>query len=98
MEDWWQIYVPGFLNLIPHHLNSADGAETCMRYGVTQYGGGSSGDMIVGDLFSRWGWAGVFLGMLAIGFILRQLDLRIFNRWTTFTIILFVMFGRLVVR
>jgi hypothetical protein len=96
MEDWWQIYVPGFLNLIPHRISFVDGAETCVRYGVTQFGGGSSPDMIVGDLFSRWGWAGVALGMMAIGFILRQLDLRIFNRWTTFTIIFFVMFGRMV--
>jgi hypothetical protein len=96
MEDWWQIYVPGFLNLIPHRINLNDGTEICIRYGVTQFAGGSSPDMIVGDLFSRWGWAGVFLGMMILGFILRQLDLRIFNRWTTFTIIFFVMFGRLV--
>lgn len=97
MEDWWQIYVPGFLNLIPHRINLNDGTETCVRYGVTQWEGGSSPDMIVGDLFSRWGWAGVALGMMVLGFILRQLDLRIFNRWTTFTIIFFVMFGRMVV-
>lgn len=97
MEDWWQIFVPGFLNLIPHRISLVDSAETCVRYGVSYIGGGSSPVMIVGDLFSRWGWAGVFLGMMALGFVLRQLDLRIFNRWTTFTIIFFVMFGRLVV-
>jgi len=95
MEDWWQIFVPGFLKIIPHRIDLNEGAEICMRYGVTQWGGGgSSPDMIIGDLFSRWGWAGVFLGMMMIGFILRQLDLRIFNRWTTFTIVFYVMFGR----
>jgi hypothetical protein len=97
MEDWWQIYVPGFLNLIPQRINLNDGAETCVLYGITQFGGSSSPVMIVGDLFSRWGWAGVALGMMVLGFILRQLDLRIFNRWTTFTIIFFVLFGRMVV-
>jgi hypothetical protein len=96
IEDWWQIYVPGFLNIIPQRINLNDGAEICMKYGVTQFGGGSSPVMIVGDLFSRWGWAGVALGMMVIGFILRQLDLGIFNRWTTFSIIFYVMFGRLV--
>ncbi len=98
MEDWWQIYVPGFLNIISNRINLNDGPEICIRYGVSQIGGGSAPDMIVGDLFSRWGWAGVALGMMVVGFILRQLDLRIFNRWTTFTIIFYVMFGRFVVQ
>jgi hypothetical protein len=97
MEDWWQIFVPGFLKIIPHRIDLQDSATTSLQYGVSYIGGGSAPDMIVGDLFSRWGWAGVFLGMMILGFILRQLDLRIFNRWTTFTIIFYVMFGRFVV-
>jgi hypothetical protein len=50
--------------------------------------------MIIGDLFPRWGWPGVLLGMAVIGFILRQIDLRILYRWDTFTILFYVLFGR----
>ncbi len=99
MADWWQIYVPGFLNILPHRIDLGDSIEICDRYGIThsQNRASSAPAMIIGDLFSRWGWAGVILGMMALGFILRLLDLRVFNRWTTFTIIFYVMFGRSVV-
>jgi hypothetical protein len=52
--------------------------------------------MIIGDLFSRWGWPGIFLGMVIIGFVLRQFDLRIFYQWNAFTIIFFVLMARLI--
>lgn len=98
IEGFWQIYVPGFLNILPDRINLADAIELCDRYGITKtyIGGGSSPCMIIGDLFSRWGWPGVFLGMLVIGFVLRQFDLRIFYRWDTFTIIYFVLMARLI--
>jgi hypothetical protein len=98
IENFWQVYVPGFLNIVPDRINLADGIELCDRYGITMAykGGGSSPCMIVGDLFSRWGWPGIFLGMLVIGFVLRQFDLRIFYRWDTFTIIYFVLMARLI--
>ena len=98
IENLWQIYVPGFLNIIPDRINLADAIELCDRYGITKNykGGGSAPCMIIGDLFSRWGWPGIFLGMLVIGFVLRQFDLRVFYRWDTFTIIYFVLMARLI--
>jgi hypothetical protein len=98
LESLWQIFVPGFLNILPDRINLADGAELCDRYWITKSykGYGSSPCMIIGDLYSRWGWPGIFLGMLVIGFVLRQIDLRIFYRWETFTIIYFVLMGRLI--
>ncbi len=98
IENLWQIYVPGFLNILPDRINLADAAELCDRYGITQNykGGGSSPCTIIGDLFSRWGWPGIFLGMLVIGFVLRQFDLRVFYRWDTFTITYFVLMVRLI--
>jgi hypothetical protein len=96
--DIWQIYVPGFLNILPDRINLLDSAELCDRYGITKTykGGGSSPCMIIGDLFSRWGWPGIFLGMLVIGFVLRQFDLRVFYRWDTFSIVYFVLMARLI--
>ena len=52
--------------------------------------------MIIGDLFSRWGWPGVLLGMAVIGFILRLVDVRILIRWDTFTVLFYLLFGRFV--
>jgi hypothetical protein len=97
LDKLWQIFVPGFLDIIPDRINLTDGADLCELYGVTTSyyrGGGSSPIMIIGDLFSRWGWPGVFLGMAVIGFLLRQIDLRILFRWDTFTILFYVLFGR----
>ena len=53
--------------------------------------------MIIGDLFSRWGWPGVLLGMAIIGFILRLIDMHILFRWDTFTVIFYVLFGRFII-
>lgn len=37
--------------------------------------GGSSPMMIIGELYERFGWVGIFAGMGVIGFLLRTLDL-----------------------
>jgi len=97
LDKLWQIFVPGFLDIIPDRINLQDGADLCNLYGISVYGGSSSPIMIIGDLFSRWGWPGVLLGMAVIGFILRQIDLRILYRWDTFTILFYVLFGRQIV-
>jgi hypothetical protein len=98
LEKLWQIFVPGFLKLIPDRINLNDGADLCDLYGITKsrFMTGTSPSMIIGDLFSRWGWVGVALGMALIGFILRQIDLRLLRRWDTFTVLFFVLFGRYV--
>ena len=99
LDELWEIFVPGFLAVIPDRIDLNDGAVLCDLYNVTTTyrGGGSSPIMIIGDLFTRWGWPGVLLGMAVIGFILRLIDLRILFRWDTFTIIFYVIFGRLIV-
>ncbi len=94
VEYWWQGFIPGFLKLIPDRIDFNDGGEMCIRYGVVTGRGGSSPVMIIGDLFSRWGWKGVVLGMLLIGFVLRNIDLHILNHWSCFTIFFFVLFSR----
>jgi hypothetical protein len=100
MEDWWQIFVPGFLNIISHRIDLTEGIVIGDLYGITHTRdrAGSAPAMIIGDLFSRWGWPGIILGLMTLGFILRQLDLRIFNYWNTFKVIFFVMFGDFVVK
>jgi hypothetical protein len=96
LDNLWQIFVPGFLHFIPDRINLLDGADICDLYGVTKskYMVGTSPAMIIGDLFSRWGWGGVVLGMAVIGFLLRQIDLRMLSRWDTFTILFYVLIGR----
>jgi hypothetical protein len=98
LEKLWQVFVPGFLQLIPERINLNDGPDLCDLYGVTKsrYMTGTSPVMVIGDLFSRWGWGGVALGMALIGFLLRQIDLRMLSRWDTFTVLFFVLFGRYV--
>jgi hypothetical protein len=96
LDKLWQIFVPGFLQLIPDRINLLDGADLCDRYGVTKsfMGMGTSPAMIIGDLFSRWGWIGIVLVMALTGFILRQIDLHMMRRWDTFTILFYLFFGR----
>jgi hypothetical protein len=89
MEDWWQVFIPGFLNIIPDRIEINEGAEICDKYGITKSFGGSGSRpaMALGDLFSRWGWEGIILGMIVLGFFLRQLDLLLFRKLEVVTII-----------
>jgi hypothetical protein len=100
LDKLWQIFVPGFLQILQERINLDDGAVISDLYGVTNSSllrSGSAPAMIIGDLFSRWGWGGIVLGMAVIGFILRQIDLRMLGRWDTFTVIFYLLFGRHVV-
>jgi hypothetical protein len=99
LDKLWQIFVPGFLQLIPERINLNDSADICDLYGITRsrYITGTSPAMVIGDLFSRWGWGGVALGMALIGFILRQIDRRMLSRWDTFAVLFFVLFGRYII-
>jgi len=49
---------------------------------------GSSPAMVLGDLYSRFSWLGVFLGMTLVGFILRWLDKRL-SRFGLFETLLY---------
>ena len=44
------------------------------KYGFRTDIGGSSPMMIIGDLYERFGWLGIFLGMACIGLLLTHLD------------------------
>lgn len=43
-------------------------------YGWHKEGEGSSPSMILGDLYSRFGWPGIFVGMFILGILLKSLD------------------------
>jgi hypothetical protein len=98
LDNLWQIFVPGFLDILPERINLNDGADLCDKYGVTksniQLMSGTSPPMVIGDFFSRWGWTGIVLGMAVLGFILRQIDLRMLSRWDTFAVLFYLFFGR----
>ncbi len=48
-------------------------------YGFRANIGGSSPMMIIGELYVRFGWFGIFLGMSVIGFMLTRLDQWVLN-------------------
>jgi hypothetical protein len=74
--EYWPIY------LLPRPLrpstnfDSRDSAALSEKIKLGQYSG-SSPAMIIGDLYSRFSWLGVFGGMVLIGCILRGLDKRL---------------------
>jgi len=60
-------------------------------YGWHKLGQGSSPAMILGDLYTRFGWPGIFFGMMLFGTLLLRFD-RYFAKPTIQKQILFVMF------
>lgn len=73
---YWPVYLlPSPLRPATPGFDARDGAILCQNIGFDNIGGGGSQPaMILGDLFSRFGWAGIFLGMVVGGFLLRVLD------------------------
>ena len=94
VDTWWQIAVPKFLRPVENLINFQDGAVQVVRYGI--YGGGSSPIMIFGDLFSRFGWIGLFLGMFFLGAILCGLDFYFHNKGPAFRLALWVLISPLI--
>lgn len=92
MEDWWQMFLPGFLR--PQVMLANDGARLALTYGVSINDMSSSPAMIIGDLYSRAGWGAVALGMTLVGFLLGWLDRLLLNRLDFFSILLFALLGR----
>lgn len=87
--DKWIIFLLPTLIRPDTDFSFADGAGVCFRYGIRATpGAGSSPVMILGDLYSRFGWPGIFFGMMLIGMLFRWLDFRL-RRWRVFDIILF---------
>lgn len=98
VSDWWQIGLPAFLRPQGNQLNFSDGAEIASNYGVSQWESSSSPVMTIGDLFSRFGWTGIVIGSIVIGYLLSMLDRYLYRRNELFKIIFFVLFARIVWR
>jgi hypothetical protein len=60
-------------------------------YGFRTETGGSSPMMLIGELYDRFDWTGIFLGMLVIGFLLARLD-RVLSHGDIRSTILWVLF------
>lgn len=96
MGSWWQILVPGFLRPASGQINFMDGAEIALKYGVTKDRQSSVPVMLLGDLFSRFGWGGIAAGMFMVGFVLRKLDSIPAGNNMFLGVIFFVLFARIV--
>lgn len=92
LEDLWMIAVPK--SLFPDRPVFNHSPELSARYGIGSQlaGEGSAPPTLVGDLYSRWGWMGVILGMLSFGFVLCTLDSVFFKKWDTQTIVFYSVF------
>jgi hypothetical protein len=89
--EFWPVYLlPNPLRPATPGFDSRDGAMLCQEIGMETGGGGSSPAMIIGDLFSRFGWFGVFAGMIPLGFFLRKLD-HVLRRLQLLGLVLFAM-------
>ena len=72
--EYWPIYLlPNPIRPKTPDFEPRDSAALSANVGVFS-GKGSSPAMILGDLFSRFSWMGMFFGMMALGFALRGLD------------------------
>ncbi len=77
MSSWWQIAIPYFLRPEKNRIDIIEGAQVTLEYGVTDGPHTSAPVTLIGDLFSRFGWAGVCVGMFAMGLVLSYLDKQI---------------------
>ncbi len=98
VEDWWQIAVPGFLRPAGREIHMQDGAETAFKYGVNISETYSTPVMTIGDLYSRFGWSGIIIGMFCMGLILNKLDNSFLQNDTLHKYIFFILFCRVVWR
>jgi hypothetical protein len=89
MGQWWAYLIPTILRP-PITLSYAEGALVANKYGVRPDSAGSSPIMVLGDLFSRFGWTGIFWGMAFIGFLFRRLDFWI-HKSGVFGVILLIL-------
>lgn len=71
----WFLYLLPTLIRPETELSFAYDAEIMEKYGFRTNIGGSSPTMILGDMYNRAGWSGIFVCMVIIGYILWRLDL-----------------------
>lgn len=98
VSEWYQIFLPGFLRPSDSKLDLNDGATKALRYGVSNNTDSSNPIMTVGDLFSRFGWSGIIVGMFIIGYLLAHIDSLLRSQNILFFIIFSVLFARVIWR
>ena len=90
MSDMLSMWVPKIL--FPERREIGQSAILSTRYEVTERGGASSPSTLPGDLFSRWGWPGIGLGMFFLGCSLALADRWLLRTWSTRLIIFYGFF------
>lgn len=95
MGEWWVYLIPTLLRPATT-LSFTEGADWAQYYGVRPDSTGSSPLMLLGDLYSRFSWIGVFLGMIMIGYILRKME-KVFCERTTSGLIFYVTMAQQIV-
>ncbi len=90
LSDILSMWVPKIL--FPERRNIGQSAIVSTRYEVTGWGGASSPSTLPGDLFSRWGWPGIVLGLFLLGCSLALTDRWLLRIWSTRLIIFYGLF------
>lgn len=74
----WPVFVlPNFFRPEVPDFDAQDSPELSKRVGVRPSDVGSSPCMILGDLYSRFSWPGVLIGMAILGLVWRRLDIAL---------------------
>jgi hypothetical protein len=72
--EYWPVYLlPNPIRPATPDFDPRESAALSEKVKVGRYSG-SSPAMVIGDLYSRFSWLGIFLGMMFIGLLLRWLD------------------------
>ncbi len=82
MDQWWQVILPGFVRktMGTDAYSFTAGTQLTEKIGVSGGAGGTTGTTLPGDLYSRFGWFGMIIGMFLIGFLIQKVENRFFNK------------------
>ena len=78
IQYWPSLAIISFIRPdVPENVlqESAFLASSSSRYGWMDSEKASAPAMILGDLYTRFGWFGIFIGMIVLGVLLRRLDI-----------------------
>ena len=94
LEGLWMAFIPKLIFNERATLGGASMLDVEEEYQVhtASQGGGSSPTMIIGDLYSRWGWPGVILGMGLLGMVLTWITKHFLMNWNIQTVCFYVLY------
>jgi hypothetical protein len=92
LDELWIMFVPKIFFRDRPSLQVMDASMDDYDVTQTYLGGGSAPCMILGDLFSRWGWPGVLGGMFVIGFVLSVVSHYFLKEWTIQSVCFYGLF------